>query len=99
LELNGAKASGSSPPSLECRWRSGLPRSFRMRDENGGSIMLDITVENHGSIFLFRPESDAGKSWLEDNTDGQWFGNALAVEHRFAYDLAQGALNDGLEVE
>jgi hypothetical protein len=61
--------------------------------------LTDIEVENHGSIFLFRPLTNAGSEWLNENTDGQWFGNALAVEHRYAFDLAQGAIDDGLKVE
>lgn len=60
----------------------------------------DLTVENHGTIFLFRPESDAGRDWLAENTDpdAPWFGDALAVEHRYAHDLATAASNDGLVV-
>jgi hypothetical protein len=34
-----------------------------------------------------------------NTTDGQWFGGALAVEPRYAHDLAQGASSDGLVVE
>jgi hypothetical protein len=59
----------------------------------------DIQVENHGSIFLFRPFTDEGETWLRHNTDGQWFGTALAVEHRYAHDLAAGAQQDGLVIE
>jgi hypothetical protein len=40
--------------------------------------MTDIQVENHGTIFLFRPLTDAGKEWIDTNTDGMHFGNALA---------------------
>jgi hypothetical protein len=45
----------------------------------------DISVENHGSIFLFRPLS-------------QWWGLALAVEHRYANEVAVCALDAGLHV-
>jgi hypothetical protein len=60
----------------------------------------DVTVENHGTIFLFRPWTDAAREWIEEHVDGEalWFGGALAVEHRYAYDLAHGMLNDGLTV-
>lgn len=63
--------------------------------------MPDLQVENHGTIFLFRPVSRTGKEWLEEitNEESQWFGDALAVEHRYAWDLAQAAQGDGLEVE
>ncbi len=60
--------------------------------------IADISVENHGSLFLFRPHTDEGREWLEENTDGQWFGEALVVEHRYAEGLAQGMLDDGLRV-
>lgn len=59
----------------------------------------DISVSNEGSIFMFYPLTTEGKGWLEENTDGMWLGNGLAVEHRFAWDLAQGAIEDGLIVE
>lgn len=59
----------------------------------------DCTVENCGSIFLFRPESDSAREWLEENTDGQWFGGALAVEPRYARDLADAMLDEGLALQ
>jgi hypothetical protein len=59
---------------------------------------MDIHVENHGSIFLFRPETDTGREWLAEHTDGQWWGGALVVEPRYARDLADGAMAEGLEI-
>lgn len=52
------------------------------------------------SIFLFEPQTIAGRSWLERNTsdDSTWLGNSLAVENRYAVALAQAALDDGLVV-
>jgi len=58
----------------------------------------DINVENHGSLMLFRPATETGREWLETNTDGQWFGHALVVEPRYAFDLAEGAQQAGLVV-
>jgi hypothetical protein len=63
--------------------------------------MTDLQVENHGSIFLFRPLTHEAEVWLNENTNAegwQWFGGALAVEPRYAEDLAYGAQQDGLEV-
>lgn len=59
-----------------------------------------IAVSNHGTIVLFRPVNEVGRRWIEDNVgdDSQWFGDALAVEHRFAFDLIDGMTGDGLEV-
>lgn len=65
------------------------------------SNRVDIAVANHGSLFLFLPKSDRGNEWLDDNvgTDAQWFGPALAVEHRYAEALAAGMIQDGLTLE
>ena len=59
----------------------------------------DVEISNHGSIFLFQPMNTPAKDWLKDNTDGQWFGSALVVEHRYAEDLAQGLQDNGFTVE
>ncbi len=61
--------------------------------------MIDIRVENHGSLFLFQPLTAAGTDWLAEHTDAQYFGTAAAVEPRYALDLAQAMLDDGLTVE
>lgn len=61
--------------------------------------MPDVQVENRGTILLFRPLTTVGREWLDENTDGTWFGGALAVEPRYAEDLAEGIQTDGLEVE
>lgn len=63
--------------------------------------MTDVTIENHGSIFLFHLHTDAAEEWVETHVpgDAMFFGGALAVEHRYAEDLAGGMLDDGLEVE
>ena len=62
-------------------------------------MSVDCQVENHGTIFLFRPVSDNAKDWLEENTDGQWWGGGLAVEHRYAMDLALGMQDEGFILE
>jgi hypothetical protein len=58
----------------------------------------DISIENHGTIFLFRINTPAGSEWVTQNVqqDAQFFGDALAVEHRYAQDLASGMSADGL---
>ena len=63
-------------------------------------MTMDVNVENHGSLFLFRLNSPAAKAWVDENVGGdvQWFGGALVVEPRYAHDLAGGMLGDGLEV-
>jgi hypothetical protein len=60
---------------------------------------VDILISNEGSIFMFYPQTDEGREWLEEHTDGTWFGGRLAVEGRYVRDLAEGILEDGLSVE
>ena len=65
-------------------------------------MAADYHVENHGTLFLFRPSSDAASDFLlgEDmDAETQWFGGALVVEPRYARDLAQSLLNDGWSVD
>lgn len=59
----------------------------------------DVRIENQAaSVCLARPLTEPGKRWLEEHTDGQWFGGALAVEPRFVANLVDGMIGDGLEV-
>jgi len=65
--------------------------------------MCDLRFEDDGgSIVLIRPLTDAGLDWLGDNVQSepyQWFGNALGCERRYAADIFNGALGDGLAVQ
>lgn len=60
----------------------------------------DVVVTNHGTIILFEPRTEAAREWIDEHVTGEttWFAGALAVEPRFADDLAAGMLGDGLEV-
>lgn len=61
---------------------------------------VDYLVENHGCVFLFRPLNAAARAWLAGSVqaDAQWWGGALAVEHRYARDLAANLQHDGFEL-
>jgi hypothetical protein len=61
---------------------------------------LDVAVEDHGSLWLFRPLTEDAKIWIDDNVQDAalWFGGALAVEARFVQEMVEGMLADGLEV-
>lgn len=64
-------------------------------------LECDVYVENHGSIFLFRPVSRGGRDWIGENVQDdcqQWFGGALVVEHRYAFDIADGMFDAGLKL-
>lgn len=61
---------------------------------------MDFKVENHGSIFLLQPLSEAAQAWCAEHLpeDAQMMGSAYAVEHRYIADIVAGIQNDGLEV-
>lgn len=60
----------------------------------------ELTVEDHGSIFLIHAKTSDGLSALVDEVgDGAtWFGNALAVEHRFVADAVMHLIENGFVV-
>ena len=62
--------------------------------------MTDLIFENHFSLFLVRPVTEAGREWLSAavSDDAQWFGGALVVEPRYVEDIALGADADGLSI-
>lgn len=66
--------------------------------------MADISVENHGSIFLLCPLTTYGADWIEQNIlnvneEAQTFGGALVVEPRYLENIVLGMRADGLEVK
>ena len=82
---NAFEASGSSPTGSESRLQP----------------PPDISVENHGSIFLLRPISSAGQAWLQENViseETQIFGNAVVCEPRYVTDIVFSARREGLVV-
>lgn len=59
----------------------------------------DIIFENHGSLFLLRPASSAGKTWLDENvgdTNTLTWAGAVVCEPRFTEAIFLGATADGL---
>jgi hypothetical protein len=60
-----------------------------------------LVTGDGGSLFLVHPQSDAAKQWIEENvqSDAQWFGRYLVVEHRYIRNLVTGMLEAGLEVQ
>lgn len=60
----------------------------------------DVEIRRHGTVYLFHLHTVAARAWIAENVISPiWFGVALAVEHRYAHDLAAGMLADGLTVE
>jgi hypothetical protein len=65
-------------------------------------IQTDFFLENHGSIFLLKPQTPVATFWLEEHI-GQDNGYqpmwpTVLVEHRFIADIVAGIQNDGLAV-
>ncbi len=62
----------------------------------------DIRVSNHGSVFMFEPQSfDAAEMLLElvpPGTDHHYFAHSLVVEHRYAEAVVEQLREDGLTV-
>lgn len=62
---------------------------------------VDLVFENHLSLFLIRPVSFTGQSWLDENVGNEstlTFGNAVVCEPRYVEAILQGAIAAGLEV-
>lgn len=62
---------------------------------------LDLVFENHFSLFLIRPVSSTGQSWLDENVGGEdtlTFGKAVVCEPRYVEAILHGAIDAGLEV-
>ena len=62
---------------------------------------VDVHIINSGSIVTFYPCSKAAKDWLHENVAAepfQWFGGNLCVEHRYADDLINALIAEGLSV-
>lgn len=59
---------------------------------------IDVRVSNHGTLYGFRPVSDAAKQWFEDSVSSeswQWMGGTLYVDHRYARNLGEGLQAEG----
>jgi hypothetical protein len=74
--------------------------SFVSSGASPTEIGPDFRCENHGSIFLLHPLGESAQSWIAENlpSDVQWFGRAVAIEHRFIWPILEGIQNDGLAV-
>lgn len=61
----------------------------------------DVKIDNQGTIWMFHPISEDAKAWVDENVQlesYQWMGPRFAVEHRYASQLVQGMMEQGLTV-
>jgi len=64
--------------------------------------MTDLTVADHGSVFILTPTSDVGAGWVEEHIpEGAlpWGIAGIAVEHRYIAAIVDGAVGDGLAIQ
>jgi hypothetical protein len=61
----------------------------------------DVVIRNEGSLILFHLLTPEAHEFVDRNVseDAQYFGNALAVEPRYAECLANGMIEAGLELQ
>ena len=60
----------------------------------------DFEVSSDGSIFLLRPLHPRAHTHIDQNlqSDAQWFGPAVAVEHRYIVGLVDQLRSEGFRV-
>ena len=93
---------GSKNPTNHGSLRNGLALRSQLVNTLESSTPrqaeVDLSFENHGSLFLIRPLSDAGQTWLDENIgdDAQVFGNAIVCEPKFVEAIFRGATSEGL---
>ncbi len=61
---------------------------------------MTLQISHRGTIVTFTPLDDDARAWLDENVcDAFWYGEGLAVEPRYAGELAWGAQEDGLSLQ
>lgn len=55
----------------------------------------DIVTSCEGSLWIFLSRTRKGRNWINRNISDAENGAAIA-EHRYGFDIALGAINDGL---
>ena len=73
-----------------------------MKSPTKTSPVPDVLVANAGTVFTFCPLTARAKTWVDENVQAEsyrWFGDALVIEHRYAWGLAEGMADAGLILE
>lgn len=80
-------------------------RSFRPQYQNGAmpdeqpADDIDVELDDQGSIILFKLASKRAREWWSEHvSEGPMFGRRYVVEPRYAPDIVEGMINDGLNV-
>lgn len=62
---------------------------------------VDVSIENHGSVFMFRIHTNGAQEWVDENVgiEGwQWLGNGFAVDPHYVDELGCAMMDAGLYV-
>jgi hypothetical protein len=62
-------------------------------------MTTDVTIRNEGSLIGFTMHTAEARKWFDANVASQgyqWLGSTLWVDHRYAYQIADGLAQDGL---
>lgn len=69
----------------------------------GTPIKRDLRLDNHTSLTLLRPLSEAGKAWMKricpPGDDRSYYHGALVLEPHDALELTTRAIDEGLTFE
>jgi hypothetical protein len=60
--------------------------------------MIDVKVNNHGTIFKFDLLTSKAKSWWKKNIQDSFGKDNCVVEHRYAMDIYQGMKQADLKI-
>lgn len=65
-----------------------------------GEPSRDFTIDNHGSIFILIPHTDAAKLWIKESLseERQEWGGGIVIEHRYIVDIAHAIRHCGLRI-
>jgi len=66
------------------------------------AAVSDFQVVNSGSVVVFTPQTPQAKQWVADHLpleSWQWLGQSFVIDQRYAFDILDGIVNDGLEVQ
>jgi hypothetical protein len=70
---------------------------------HSGGTQPDFVIEDHGSIFLLKPQTDSAISWVEEHIGPEngfqsHYPHVLVVEHQYIGDIVAGIQSNGLAV-
>lgn len=63
-------------------------------------MTTDFIFTNHGSITTLAPITPEARAWVDDNLSGdvQHFGQSIVIEPRYAGDIIDAIVWDGLAI-